>query len=236
MSLRRDFRGIAQVVAIDFDDEIAEAGGAQIFDGFQDDMNALVVDHLAEEAEAISPIALVSGAAAGAVVSLAVRDVMNPRRIDAPFDVELQHEAAGRREGVDRLEMLLQPHLAQKEEFRREFGKTLMTTNAGRLLAQRLVGAPNHLPVGRADRHELVKGEDDARARQGLAGDADEIDAKGEKMMEMDDVGLDQLQELDIGFHKQRIGRLVPGVVVVAAQKQKFAGAAVESGDPARRS
>ena len=157
---------------------------------------------------------------------------MKPLGIDAPLDVEVKHEPAGHREGVDRLEMFLQPHFAQKEEFGREFGKTLMATHAGGFPAQRLVGAANHLPVRRADRHEFVKCEDDARARQGLAGDADQIDAKGQKVMEVDDFGLNQFEEFDVGLHQQRIGRLVPGIVVVTAEEEKFAGAAVEAGDP----
>src|SRR5581483_4572948 len=101
------FAGVAEIVAVDLDDEVGEAGAAEDLDGFEDDVNALVVDKLAEEAEAVALLALLDVGLAAAVVALAVGDDLDPVPVDPPGDVMLDHEAGRRGEHVDRVEMLL---------------------------------------------------------------------------------------------------------------------------------
>src|SRR5436190_23775355 len=51
-------------------------------------------------------------------------------------------------------------------------------------------------------------------------------------MMEVDDIGLNLLEEIGIGFEEERVRYPVPPMIVVAGQKQKLVRALVEPGDP----
>ena len=89
-----------------------------------------------------------------------------------------------------------------------------MATNGRGVRTQRLVVPAHHVAVGSANRHELVKGEYDPGARQDTSGQGDELDAQGEKVMDVNDVGCYQAEKVGVSFEQQRAGRSVPPIIV----------------------
>ena len=111
-------------------------------------------------------------------------------------------------------------------------GKALVAANGRGARAQRAVGLAQHLAVRGADRHELVQRQHDACLGQRAARQSDQVDAQQQKMVEMHHIGVNQLQEFRVGLQQKNVRCLVPPVVVLAAQEQELAVAAVEPGDP----
>src|SRR5205823_443803 len=108
-----------------------------------------------------------------------------------------------------------------KEILGRAVGKALVTTHLAGAAAQRLVVGTHHVTVRIADRQKLVKRQDQPRLRQNPASQADQLDTVCHEVMEVDDVGLNLLEEIGIGFEQERVRYPVPPMIVVAGQKQK---------------
>src|SRR5690348_18424989 len=72
---------------------------------------------------------------------------------------------------------------------------------------------------------------DEPSLRQHAAGQADQLDAIGQEVMEVDNVRPDLLEKLDVAVDEQRIRGPVPPVIVVARQKQKLVRALIKAGD-----
>ena len=108
LDLRTDRRRcVPDVVAVQVDAEIGEALGPQMLDGAEQDVHALVVDELAEEAEPVLRVR--RGRRGRAVAALPIRDVMDALAWNAPAHVMLDHEPARAGEHVDDREMRLEP-------------------------------------------------------------------------------------------------------------------------------
>ena len=142
------------------------------------------------------------------------------------------HEAAGRGEHVDMLQMLLHPHLAQKELLGRRVGKALVAAHGRCARAQRSVGLAQHLAIGCANDHELMQGEHDSRIGQHAPGQGDHVDPQQHEMVEVHHVRGKQPQEFRIGFQQQAVGRLVPPVVILTAQEQELVRTSIKTRDP----
>src|SRR5205823_8893063 len=78
---------------------------------------------------------------------------------------------------------------------------------------------------------KLVKRHDELRLGQHAAGQADQLDAVGQEMMEVDDIRPDLLEKLGVALDEQRVRCTVPPMVVVARQKQEFVRPLVKTGD-----
>src|ERR1051325_5858771 len=76
-----------------------------------------------------------------------------------------------------------------------------------------------------------MKREDDARSGQHASRQRNQVDAQCKKMVKVDHVRLQREQEFDIRIEQLWFRRLVPPVVVVAAEEQELALVSVESCD-----
>ncbi len=66
--------------------------------------------------------------------------------------------------------------------------------------AQRLIGHSHHVSVRFADAEKFVKREDKARIGQNSPGQAEQINAKSQEMMKMNDIGPNGLKKFAVGL------------------------------------
>src|ERR1700753_471892 len=113
---------------------------------------------------------------------------MDLSRIESPCHIAVDHETAGTGKNVHVLQVAHEPHLPQRKVFGRDVGEALMTTNRARLRAHRLIARAHHISVRVTDAEKLVKREDNARIGQNSPGQAEQINAKSQEMMKMNDI------------------------------------------------
>ena len=150
-----------QVVAIDLDREILETFAAKNVDGPQNDMDALGVDQLPEETEAILRALVSRQGLRRSIAQLAIADMSALFPGYAPCNMMLDLEAAGAGKMIDDTQMPHEPQLAHQELIGRAIGQTLMTADRTSLRAQRSIRQSDHVPARVAHRQILVKREDD---------------------------------------------------------------------------
>ena len=114
---------------------------------------------------------------------------------DAPLDVALEQELAGREEHVHVVEVRLDEPLAQEEVLRRDRREALVAAPRRSVHAELAVGA-HHLAVAVADRQELVQRVEDRRVGKHAPHGRHEVVAEEERVLEVHDVGLVRLDEL----------------------------------------
>src|ERR1039458_8700598 len=92
--------------------------------------------------------------------------------------------------------MRLDEEFPKKEILRRAIRKTLMTAERRGMVAQTAIPCPDHLAVGRADRHELVQCIHNRRAGKNVAHLPNHLDAQVQSVSEVDHIRPETLQEL----------------------------------------
>ena len=128
---------------------------------------------------------------------------------------------------VNQRKGMLDEQFAHHKGIARHFGETAHAGIRPRRAAQAPVSDSHELAVVGADRVIVMQGENDRRLRQGPPHQLHSLDADQQRMMEMNDSGLDRSQQpLQFQHHAMQIDLRHVEAIVMAGPQQQFVGRA----------